>query len=117
MNHISGRKSFQAISYNAVRYVVNAAFVKFVGEKSGYCHGQGSVIKPASRRSMHVTQEQLQPQQKETGLPAAISDMIANLNDTDKTSPTSLVDDTMVSKLILVHMKGSFLDVYANESI
>ncbi|OIT03599.1 hypothetical protein A4A49_57400, partial [Nicotiana attenuata] len=44
---------------------VNAAFVKLVGEKSGYCRGQGSGVKPTSRRSMHVTHEQLQAQQKE----------------------------------------------------
>jgi len=43
--------------------------------------------------------------------------MIANLNDSDETSPTSLMDDSMVSKLILVLVKGSFLVVYANESI
>nr|XP_018633001.1 uncharacterized protein LOC104115656 isoform X2 [Nicotiana tomentosiformis] len=30
-----------------------------------------------------------------TGLPAAIFDMIANLNDSDETSPTNLMDDTM----------------------
>ncbi|XP_070043975.1 uncharacterized protein LOC107786477 isoform X1 [Nicotiana tabacum] len=45
--------------------IVNAAFVKLVGEKSGYCRGQGSGVKPASRRTMHVTQEQLQAQQRE----------------------------------------------------
>ncbi|XP_075075654.1 uncharacterized protein LOC107783858 isoform X1 [Nicotiana tabacum] len=45
--------------------IINAAFVKLVGEKSGYCRGQGSGVMPASRRSMHVTQEQLQAQQKE----------------------------------------------------
>ncbi|XP_009612836.1 uncharacterized protein [Nicotiana tomentosiformis] len=84
MNHICGRKSFQAISYDAdklteivagqiqeveedtdVDPIVNAAFVKLVGEKSGYCRGQGSGVKQASRRSMHVTQEQMQAQQKE----------------------------------------------------
>nr|XP_009802806.1 PREDICTED: uncharacterized protein LOC104248275 [Nicotiana sylvestris] len=42
--------------------IVNHAFVKIVGEKSGYYRGQGSGVKPASRRSMHVTQEQLQAQ-------------------------------------------------------
>lgn len=26
--------------------IVNAAFVKIVGEKSGYCRGQGSGVKP-----------------------------------------------------------------------
>lgn len=118
MNHICGRKSFQAVSYDArdsrtgkepnlqklwemthmksghwvndasakfndklteivaeqtqeveegtdVDPIINVAFVKLVGEKSGYCCGQGSGVKPASRRSMHVTQEQLQAQQKE----------------------------------------------------
>ncbi|XP_019243234.1 PREDICTED: uncharacterized protein LOC109223393 isoform X2 [Nicotiana attenuata] len=117
MNHICGRKSFQAVSFDArdprigkepnlqkpwkmthmksghwvndvsaefndklteivaeqtqeveegtdVDPIVNAAFVKLVGEKSGYCRGQGSGVKPPSRRSMHVTQEQLQAQQK-----------------------------------------------------
>ncbi|OIT04503.1 hypothetical protein A4A49_65095, partial [Nicotiana attenuata] len=120
MNHICGRKSFQAVSFDAgtdVDPIVNAAFVKLVGEKSGYCRGQGSGVKPPSRRSMHVTQEQLQAQQKKTGVPAAIFDMIANLNGSDETSTTSLMDAIMVSKLILVHVKGSLLVVYGNESI
>ncbi|XP_070038344.1 uncharacterized protein [Nicotiana tomentosiformis] len=74
MNHICGRKSFQAVSYDADKLteivaeqiqeveegtdidpIVNAAFVKLVGKKSGYCRGQGSGVKPASRRSTHVT--------------------------------------------------------------
>ncbi|XP_070052475.1 nuclear matrix constituent protein 1a-like [Nicotiana tomentosiformis] len=45
--------------------VVNAAFVKFVGETSSYCRGQGSVVKLTSRKSMNGIQEKLQAQQKE----------------------------------------------------
>lgn len=45
--------------------VVNAAFVKFVGETSSYCRGQGSGVKSTSRKSMNGIQEKLQAQQKE----------------------------------------------------
>ncbi|XP_070038345.1 uncharacterized protein [Nicotiana tomentosiformis] len=34
-------------------------------------------------------------QSSKTGLPAVLFDMIANLNDSDETSPKSLMDDTM----------------------
>ncbi|KAL3358642.1 hypothetical protein AABB24_015644 [Solanum stoloniferum] len=45
--------------------IANAAFVRIMGEKSGYYRGQSSGIKP-SRRSMNEIQEQLQAKQKET---------------------------------------------------
>ncbi|XP_070008805.1 uncharacterized protein [Nicotiana sylvestris] len=45
--------------------IVNAAFVKVVGETSSYCQGQGSRVKSTSRRSMNGIQEKLQAQQKE----------------------------------------------------
>lgn len=45
--------------------IVNAAFAKIVGEKSGYCRGQGSGVKPSSRKSNNGIQEHVQAQQKE----------------------------------------------------
>jgi len=45
--------------------VINAAFVKVVGETSSYCRGQGSGVNSTSRRSMNEIQEKLQAQQKE----------------------------------------------------
>ncbi|XP_019264031.1 PREDICTED: uncharacterized protein LOC109241721 [Nicotiana attenuata] len=45
--------------------VVNAAFVKVVGETSSYCRGQGLGVNSTSKRSMNEIQEKLQAQQKE----------------------------------------------------
>ncbi|KAJ8569736.1 hypothetical protein K7X08_006313 [Anisodus acutangulus] len=44
--------------------IVDAAFMKIVGEKSEYYRGQGLGVKPSSRKSMNRIQEQLQAQQK-----------------------------------------------------
>ncbi|CAN4115900.1 unnamed protein product [Withania somnifera] len=103
VNHICGRKSFQAVSFEAretntgkepnfqelwemthmksngfrisdasaevngtsVDPIINAAFMQTMREKAGPIHGQGSGVKPASRRSRDEIQEQLEAQQKE----------------------------------------------------
>nr|XP_010326089.1 uncharacterized protein LOC101253714 isoform X2 [Solanum lycopersicum] len=119
VNHICGRKSFQAVSFEArdtntgkepnsqkfwemthvnsnghwvndasaevndkvkevvaeqiqeieegadVDLIANAAFMHIMREKAGYVRGQGSGVKPASRRSRDEIQEQLEAQQKE----------------------------------------------------
>ncbi|KAL3327962.1 hypothetical protein AABB24_035562 [Solanum stoloniferum] len=119
VNHICGRKSFQAVSFEArdtntgkepnfqkfwemtlvnsnghwvndafaevndkvkeevaeqiqeieegtdVDLIANAAFMQIMREKAGYVRGQGSGVKPASRRSRDEIQEQLEAQQKE----------------------------------------------------
>ncbi|XP_049352621.1 uncharacterized protein LOC125817088 [Solanum verrucosum] len=119
VNHICGRKSFQAVSFEArdtntgkepnsqkfwemthvnsnghwvndasaevndkvkevvaekiqeieegtdVDLIANAAFMQIMREKEGYVRGQGSGVKPASRRSRDEIQEQLEAQQKE----------------------------------------------------
>ncbi|XP_055812667.1 stress response protein NST1-like isoform X4 [Solanum dulcamara] len=84
MNHICGRKSFQAVSFEAdtvkevvaeqiqeieegtdVDPIVNDAFMQIMREKAGFTRGQGSGIKPANRRFEDEIQEQLEAQQKE----------------------------------------------------
>ncbi|XP_059292478.1 uncharacterized protein LOC132045922 [Lycium ferocissimum] len=45
--------------------IINAAFVRIMGETSGYCRGQGSGIKRTGRRYMNGVLEQLQAQRKE----------------------------------------------------
>nr|XP_016471416.1 PREDICTED: uncharacterized protein LOC107793552 [Nicotiana tabacum] len=46
-------------------HIVNASFIKIVGEKSGYYRGQGSGLKLTNKRSMQGLQEQLQAHKKE----------------------------------------------------
>ncbi|KAL3327964.1 hypothetical protein AABB24_035562 [Solanum stoloniferum] len=48
-----------------VDLIANAAFMQIMREKAGYVRGQGSGVKPASRRSRDEIQEQLEAQQKE----------------------------------------------------
>ncbi|XP_060185245.1 uncharacterized protein LOC132614739 isoform X2 [Lycium barbarum] len=45
--------------------IINAAFVRIMGETSGYCRGQGSGIKRTGKRYMNGVLEQLQAQRKE----------------------------------------------------
>lgn len=45
--------------------IVNASFMKIVGEKSGYYRSQGSGLKLTNKRSMQGLQEQLQANKKE----------------------------------------------------
>lgn len=47
--------------------IVNASFMKIVGEKSGYYRSQGSGLKLTNKRSMQGLQEQLQAQKKRGG--------------------------------------------------